>query len=251
VQRPPVGREENTQVSRRNTAFTLFELMMVVAIIAVVAAMAASSWRVTQQNNRIRTMAREISGAMEMARSHAIQEEAIYGVYVSLGAGRNQDLCGNPLNPNRVATIFLDNGGGGPVVSNCCVDPAERSQTFPRDDGAANGLAWGATWAPGTVPTDQGTTPGNLATGTSFPFIAGGTAPLILFRPDGVPVQPSAVCAQGQVGSGTGAFYLTTQSAGPNAVVTPGQAKDYAVVISPLGATRIHTFERSANQWTN
>ncbi len=238
-------------MNRRTTAFTMFELMMVVAIIAVVAAMAASSWRVTQQNNRIRTMAREIAGAMEMARSHAIQEEAIYGVYINLGGARNQDLCGNALNANRPITIFLDNNGGAPAVSNCCIDAGERVQTFPRDDGAANGLAWGTTWAPGAVPTDQGTTPGNLAQGTSFPFVAGGTAPLILFRPDGVPVQPSAVCAQGQVGSGTGAFYLTTQSAGPNAVVTPGQAKDYAVVISPLGATRIHSFDRGNNQWTN
>ncbi len=231
---------------RRNAAFTVFELLVVVAIVAIVAGFAATSWQRAQQTNKIKTMAREIAGAIELARSSAIQDEAVYGVYVNLGAGRNQDLCGTPLPANQPITVFLDS-----VNQNCCLDPGETQINLPADTAAANGLAWGATWAPFTVPTDQGTAAGNMAAGTSLPFLGGGAAPLLMFRQDGLPVMPNAVCTLGQVGSGTGAFYLTTNSAGPGAVVAPAAARDYAVVVSPLGATRIHTYNRSTGTWTN
>lgn len=224
----------------------MIELVVVIGVLAVFVGFVAGSWQRTQQNNKTKFLAREIAGAFELARSHAIQDEQVYGVYVNLGAGRNQDLCGTALPNNQPIVVFLDN-----VAQNCCIDAGETQMNLPADTSAANGLAWGATWAPATVPTDQGTAGGNMAAGTSFPFIGGGAAPLVLFRPDGVPVQPNAVCAQGQVGSGTGAFYLTTQSVGPGAVVGPAEAKDYAVVLSPLGATRIHSFNRSNGQWTN
>ncbi len=225
---------------RRQAAFTMFELMMVLAIIAIVAALGATSWREMQQNNKTKFMARQIAGAVELARSHAIQEEAFYGVYVSLGAGRNQDLCGNVLPANQPVTVFLDN-----VTQNCCIDAGEIQVNFPTDANVATSLAWGATWAAAPVPTDQGATPANLAQGTTFPFISAGTAPMLLIRPDGVPVQPDAVCNAGNVGTGTGGFYLTTGT------TAPADARDYAVVISPLGATRIHSFERGTATWTN
>lgn len=226
-------------MSRRSAAFTIFELLIVVAIVAIVAGLAGTSWQRTQQNNKTKFMARQIAGAFELAHSYAIQNEAVYGVYVSL-AGRNQDMCGNALPVNQPVTVFIDN-----VTQNCCIDPGETQLSYPSDTSAASSLAWGATWAAAVVPTDQGAQPGNLALGTSLPFTTAGTAPLLLFRPDGVPVLPDNLCNMGQVGSGTGGFYLTT---GTNA---PADARDYAVVVSPLGATRIHSFDRSSNTWTN
>jgi len=185
-------------------------------------------------------MARQIAGAFEMARAHAIQEEAFYGVYVNLGGARNQDMCGTALPANQPVTVFLDN-----VVQNCCIDAGEVQVNYPANPTVATSLAWGATWAAVPVPTDQGSTPANLAQGTSFPFISPGTAPMVLMRPDGVPVLPNAVCNAGAVGSGTGGFYLTTGT------VAAADARDFAVVISPLGATRIHSYERGTATWTN
>jgi Tfp pilus assembly protein FimT len=213
--------------------------MVVVAIVAIVVGFAASSWQRTQQNNKTKFMARQIAGAFELAHTYAIQNETVYGVYVSL-AGRAQDMCGNALPANQPITVFIDN-----VTQNCCIDAGETQLNYPSDTAAPTSLAWGATWAAAVVPTDQGSQPGNLAQGTSLPFTTAGTAPLVLFRADGVPVLPDNVCNMGTVGSGTGGFYLTT---GTNAAA---DARDYAVVISPLGATRIHSFNRSNNTWTN
>ncbi|MCP3985187.1 MAG: prepilin-type N-terminal cleavage/methylation domain-containing protein [bacterium] len=225
---------------RRDSGFTLLELIIVVAIIAVVVAMGATSWRQTQQNNKTKYMARQIAGAFELARAHAIQEETVYGVYVNIGGARNRDLCGTILPANQPIIVFIDN-----VNQNCCIDAGESQINFPEDPGVAATLAWGATWAAAPVPTDQGSTPANMAAGTTFPFIGAATAPLLLMRPDGVPVLPDNVCNQGNVGSGTGGFYLTTGT------TTASQARDFSVVISPLGATRIHSFERGNATWTN
>lgn len=225
---------------RRNAGFTMFELMTVMAIVTIVVALGVTSWRQTQQNNTTKFMARQISGAFELARAHAIQEEAFYGVYVNLGGGRSQDLCGTPLPVNQPIVVFLDN-----VTQNCCIDAGETQVNYPSDPAVARSLAWGATWAATPVPTDQGTTPANLALGTTYPFISPGTAPMVLMRPDGVPVMPDAVCNAGNVGTGTGGFYLTTGT------VAAADARDFAVVISPLGATRIHSYERGTTTWTN
>lgn len=233
-------RRRMIRANRRSAAFTLLELIIVMSIAAIVAALGATSWRQVQENNKTKYMARQIAGAFELARAHAIQEEAVYGVYVNLGGARNRDLCGTLLPANQPIVVFLDN-----AVQNCCIDAGEIQVSFPADAGVASSLAWGATWAAAPVPTDQGVTPANMALGTTFPFIAAGTAPLVLMRPDGVPVLPDNVCNQGNVGTGTGGFYLTT------ATTTAAQARDFAVVISPLGATRIHSFNRGTGTWTN
>ena len=101
---PNVARMTRSVAGRapgRRAAFTIFELMMALAIVAIVTGFAATSWQRTQQNNKTKFMARQIAGAFEMAHTSAIQNESIYGVYVSLGAGRNQDMCGNALPVNR------------------------------------------------------------------------------------------------------------------------------------------------------
>ncbi len=227
-------------MNRREAGFTMLELLLVMGIAAVVISMGVTSWRQTQQNNKTKFMARQIAGAFELARTHAIQEESVYGVYVNIGAPRNRDLCGTVLPANQPIIVFLDN-----VTQNCCIDAGETQVNFPEDTAVATSLAWGATWAAAPVPTDQGSTPANMAAGTTYPFIGAGTAPLVLMRPDGVPVLPDNVCNQGNVGTGTGGFYLTTNT------TTAAQARDFSVVISPLGATRIHSFERGSATWTN
>ncbi|MBW2244668.1 MAG: prepilin-type N-terminal cleavage/methylation domain-containing protein [Deltaproteobacteria bacterium] len=235
-----IRRRGDLRVNRRKAGFTMLELLIVLSIMAVVVAMGATSWRQTQQNNKTKFMARQIAGAFEMARAHAIQEETVYGVYVNIGGARNRDLCGTVLPANQPIIVFIDN-----VTQNCCIDPGEIQVNFPEDATVAGSLAWGATWALAPVPTDQGTTPANMAAGTTFPFIGAGTAPLVLMRPDGVPVLPDNVCNQGNLGTGTGGFYLTTNT------TTAAQARDFAVVITPLGATRIHSYERGSATWTN
>jgi hypothetical protein len=60
-----------------------------------------------------------------------------------------------------------------------------------------------------------------------------------MFRPDGVPVGFSTACAQGQLGSGAGAIYITNGK------------RDYTAILSPLGAVKVRGFEQTQNAWIN
>jgi hypothetical protein len=58
-----------------------------------------------------------------------------------------------------------------------------------------------------------------------------------------VPVGFSNACVLGQTGTGRGGAYLTNSPAFSN--------RDYAVVLSPLGGSKIYSFDRAAGAWTN
>jgi hypothetical protein len=63
----------------------------------------------------------------------------------------------------------------------------------------------------------------------------------IAFGPDGIPVgfrNNGGPCELGKTGTGAGAIYLNNDQ------------RDTAVVMSPLGTVKVHSFERGQMLWT-
>ncbi len=222
----------------RRGGFTLLELITVVAIISITAAWAVPSFRQMQSDSNLRSVAREAANAFQFARNQAIMNETVHIVYLGMGAGT--DACGNPLVDgagNPVPIGILNDGAPGTALQNCCIDAGEVFTTEP----ATPGVFWGTSFAGGAHPEDTGL--GDYTTGSSFADQFGAQTRWVGFRPDGVPVGFTGACVQGQTGSGKGGVYVTN---GP-----PFTNRDYAVLLTPLGGTKVFSFDRAAGAWTD
>jgi prepilin-type N-terminal cleavage/methylation domain-containing protein len=225
-------------LGRRRGGFTLLEMIVVVVILGITAAYAVPSWRQIQQDSQLKGAARTVANAFQFARTQAIVTERIHLVYFGMGPGA--DACGNPLQDpagNPVPVLILDDGAPGSINQNCCIDAGETIVT----ERAVAGVFWGTSFAGAAVPDDSGL--GNFATGSSLADALGVQTQWVAFRPDGVPVGVTAACVLGQTGSGRGGIYLTN--------APPFQNRDYAVLLSPLGGTKIYAWDRVAGNWTN
>ena len=123
---------------------------------------------------------------------------------------------------------------GVPGTGNCASDAGETvHQVLP----IAN-ISWGTTASlanGAAAPDDLGGSPGTVSIGWSFTD-AGGTTPAqwVLFQPDGLPrLFTPAGCVLSGAGEGGGAIYVTNGR------------RDYAVVLGPLGTTRVHPWTPS------
>ena len=97
-------------------------------------------------------------------------------------------------------------------------------------------MTFGAAAASARVPTDTGA--GSLGSGSTFTDGGGNPANWVLFRPEGTPLAFTAGCGIGGIGTGGGAVYLTN---GVN---------DASIVVTPLGANRVHNWNVTASGWT-
>jgi prepilin-type N-terminal cleavage/methylation domain-containing protein len=222
--------------------FTLVETMIVVAIIAVVAAIGTPAISRFFIDMRTRDAARSTADALRLARADAIRSGVPHVVFFSASAAGNPpatDPAGAPLGSDP-------SNGGGPfpvlivrdtnVPPNCRIDAADLQQGIA----ARRDVAWGSTVSGGVVaPGDNGAA--DHSSGSSFRSPAGAATTWVVFSPDGIPRGFDAACATGDVGSGGGAVYLTNGR------------RDYAVVLSPLGGVRVHSWiqQQGAGQWTN
>jgi prepilin-type N-terminal cleavage/methylation domain-containing protein len=223
----------------KSGGFTIIELMIAVAIIGIVAAMAVPGWRQFQINQRVRDVTRAGANLVQTARSQAIATGNNHILYLAAGVGT--DVCGNPLvdaQGNPVPMLILDDGAPGPGT-NCCIDGGERVLTEPvfTRPGVMDNVNWGSTFAAAQAPLDSGG--GDYTTGSTFTDGNGIQTRWLMFRPDGVPVGFTAACVTGQIGSGAGGIYVTNA------------ARDYSVVVTPLGGTHVSGFERGAGVWMN
>jgi prepilin-type N-terminal cleavage/methylation domain-containing protein len=218
---------------RSQQGFTLVELMIVVAIFGIAAALTLPAFTTMRSNGRAKTTARMMSNAFQRARAEAILTERSHIVMWSAVAAT--DACGTAL-PSPI--VILDDS----VTQNCCIDAGETVvsvSTNPTDE--FGGLNWGVTFAGAAVPQDGGG--GVFGTGSSFTDQFGAQTHWVAFRNDGVPVGFTTACAAGQVGTGGGGVYLTNGGSG-------GQ-RDYAVVLSALGAPKVYSWNAASNAWTN
>jgi len=209
----------NERNKHTNRGFTLLELIVVVVIVGSAAAMAIPSLTQTSLDQRLKGAGMSLSGALNLARSEAIRTGNIHIVFVG------QDAQGAPLvdaNGLTVPVLILDDGRPGSLNQNCEIDSGEPIRTVKQEAGVSIGLSGGA----GAVPTDLGT--GDETTGSSFIGPDTLAASWVLFRPEGTPRSFDVGCNTGPMGSGTGAFYLTNGT------------RHLSVVLSPMGAVRVH-----------
>lgn len=216
---------------------TLLEMMVVVALIGVLAALSVPRLQEFFDNQRLKAAARDVADAFLLARGEAIRSGNPHIVFLSV---LPSDPAGTALGIDPATggfwpVVVLDDRA--PALSNCRIDPAETQYTVA----AQRGVAWGFSRSGGTpAPNDTGAARGgDPATGATFVDGAGNPVTWVMFRGDGVPVTFDAGCNLSAIGQGGGAVYVTNGR------------RDYAVVLSPLGAVRIHGWEAVSAAWTD
>ena len=209
---------------------TVIELMVVLAILGVVTTLAAPSLMGTTSTARLRDASIEVSGGLSYARSEAIRTGNIHLVFLQEDAGLD------PLNStlgdsgSHIEMLIVNDGRPGSANQNCQFDSGENTVTvrgwigISQDNGSEGNK----------VPSDIGL--GDVDTGSTFLDPDGNRASWVLFRPEGSPRSFNAACDVGKLGSGAGAFYLTNNE------------RTSAVVVTPMGGTRIYT--SAGNGWS-
>lgn len=213
---------------RRQRGVTLLELMVAVGLIAALIALAVPNMLGWSDSERVKSAARAVSDAFLLARSEAIRTGDNYLV-----------VLGNALGATQPIVIVDD----GPQTSaNCTIDAGEVVHYVRAEQGVSWGTSTGA--ANGTVvPDDEGGAPGSAATGWTFTDAGGNPASWILFQSDGLPrtftAGGGACTAIGNAGEGGGGVYVTSGE------------RDYAIVLRPLGTSRVHKWDATAGAWSN
>jgi len=208
--------------THRNSGVTLIELMIVLVVIGVMIALAVPVTAQWASNQRLTRAARQMESAFSYARSEAIRTGDIHIVMVAT------EPDGTDLD---APIVVLNDGRAGSADQNCRIDSGEPVEEFELERDVSLGTSVATT--PAGTDTGGGTFPG-IAT---FLDADGNDATWVLLRPEGFPLAVSSDCDTGAAGSGGGGVYLTNGE------------RDVAIVLSPLGATQIHT-SNSAGGWS-
>lgn len=216
---------------RREQGITLIEIGIVVVFMGLVSAIAVPALDDLFTDQRLKSATRSVSDAFTLGRAEAIRTGSTH-LIVFQGA----------LSAGAPIAIVND---GPPASANCSVDPGEVVHSIPAEPdvswGTSTGLANGA-----QAPDDPGAAATAVPTGSSFTDASGSpanAATWVLFQPDGLPrlFTPSGgnCSAVGLAGQGGGAIYLTNTR------------RDYAVVLSHLGTSRVHLWNPATSAWRN
>ena len=221
-------------MKRRNQAgLTLIELVVVLAVVSALITTAAFGVSTWAQDQRLKTSARAVSNAFMVGRAEAIRTGNSHLVVYGLGTLANADADIVIVNDDR------------PDLADCSIASSEIVHRVNLE----NGVSWGTTASlAGTTvaPDDQGLAVGNTQYGSSFTTAAldpNTPASWVVFQPDGVPLLFStngSDCTQiGLRGEGGGGIYVTNGR------------RDYAIVLTPLGTSRVLGWNPSSNNWMN
>ncbi len=217
----------------RTSGITLIEVVVVVAIIGSILGIAFSSMGTWQTNERASAAARSMADLFRFASAEATSRETVHLLFFAIGG--NGDTAGTALVDsagNPVPVLLLDDGALGSANQNCEIDPGETVNVLS----PTAGVGWGFALSAGVKAPGDATAIAS-ATGSSFATPAGAASTWLAFMPDGRPLAFDLACSMGQLGSGNGAIYITNG------------ARDYAIVLNPLGGVRIHAWTPGTGQW--
>jgi type II secretory pathway pseudopilin PulG len=212
---------------------SLIELVVVLAVASAMIAAATfgvSDWAADQ---RIKASARAVSDAFMLGRAEAIRTGDNHLVVFGQGALANVDADIVIVNDDR------------PDLADCSVAASEIVHRYDLE----RDVTWGTTASlAGTTvaPDDQGLAVGNTQNGSSFTTAAldpNTPASWVLFQPDGIPLlftTNGSTCTEvGLRGEGGGGIYVTNGR------------RDYAIVLTPLGTSRVLAWNPSSDNWMN
>jgi prepilin-type N-terminal cleavage/methylation domain-containing protein len=218
---------------RKQAGLSLIELAAVLAIVSALAATATFGISKWSNGLRIKASARAVSDAFMLARSEAIRSGDSHLVVFGVGALTNADADIVVVNDDR------------PDNANCSIASSEIVHRVNLE----NGVTWGTDPnLAGTTPAtgDQGLAVSNTQNGSSFTTAAldpNVPASWLLFQPDGIPrlfTTNGSTCSQiGLRGQGGGGIYVTNGD------------RDYAVVLTPLGTSRVLAWIPGGGGWMN
>jgi type II secretory pathway pseudopilin PulG len=225
----------------------MLELAVVLAVIAILASVGGFALQNWATDQRAKGVSRDLADLLQIARAEAIRSSTNHVVFFG------QDSGGNPLftdagQPAWALAIADPNGNAAPDGGEARHDvpvPAPGTGVIygralgrvavPRNAGAMMGDPFAGTPQEGTLP--ELNSPGNFRDPTN----AAGIQSMVLFAPDGTPrsVVPDGFggSVTGMIGSGDGAVYVTNGN------------REFAVVMAPLGAVRVFSWDAAAGQW--
>jgi prepilin-type N-terminal cleavage/methylation domain-containing protein len=232
--------EGDRRAAESRGGFTLIEMAVVVGLLTIVIGLSASLFASVRESQRAKGAAREVADLLNLARAEAIRTGNRHIVY--FGNPGTTDPSGNPFlfDGQWVPVLLIDDGP--PDTSDCRIDAGEAVDAIV--PAPLLGISWGVAAASAAVPTDSGGAPFDPASwdGGTFDDPTNAKTNGIMFRPDGVPVTFTGAVGScgtvGNVGTGGGGLYVTDG------------ARDFAVVLTPLGGVRLHVWAAGAGAWS-
>ncbi len=219
-------------MKRRDQAgMSLIELVIVLALVSVMIAAATFGIAEWAKDQRIKASARAVSDAFMLGRTEAIRTGSSHLVVFGLGVLTNADAD----------IVIVDDDR--PDIADCSIASSEIVHRVNLEQG----VTWGTTGSlAGTTvaPDDSGLAVGNTQNGSSLTTAAldpNTPASWVVFQPDGIPrlftTNGSSCTEMGLRGQGGGGIYVTNGR------------RDYAIVLTPLGTSRVVLWNINSNAW--
>jgi prepilin-type N-terminal cleavage/methylation domain-containing protein len=223
-------------IMQRREGFSLLEVMVAAAILGIIALIGGIAMQSSLGEGRAKGAVRNFADLLMLARTEAIRTGDVHVVFFGQDAEDNA-LTGAGGQP-AAALLIRDADDDGKV------DAGEKIASVNVDD--TGSLSWGSAHAAAGSNQAPNDNPAATFPETDTDFLCcsftepdGDPARWVLFRPDGMPRAFSvSPLSEGDVASGNGAVYVTSG------------ARDYAVVLAPLGGVRVHAWARGATAWT-
>jgi prepilin-type N-terminal cleavage/methylation domain-containing protein len=228
--RADTQRGRSDRARRTGGGFTLVEVVVVVVVLASLLAITGANLGEWTRNQRAKGTARAIADLLTVTRAEAVRSGRVHVVFFG-GDMAGTDLVDSSGQPAAALSI-VDLDGDGAIDGNERVSRvAESIDAFVR---------FGHAVATDRATGDPGGSSGSAPIAAfTFDRPDGTAASWVAFLPDGTPraYVNDSLPGTGALGSGGGAVYVTSG------------ARDYAVVLTPLGAVQVQAWDPQQTRW--